>query len=535
MKSNVKLLSKDNHTKPPNIDDSWSAVVSHTHMLRSAKSSFEEAKDRLLEWVKIHNISAIGIGSPWEPVSAKRYKIHETTKRNAYSSGQISPESVMDRKPIEALFEEINRRAEGRTLFFQDNETPKGRNGHNWYFGYKYMYPAWHDYSQDKPVQYYDEDPNIEINPLTGTPHRRRPSIEVIAEQRRAGALAVWAHPTSWWRDPDGSFVTNIAAEMPLNLMADGYLDGIVTQGYDAWHPWYQEIWFQMLSLGAVVPGFAEMDACFDSQKLAPNEQLFVSKMRINGTPSLQAIIDTASKGEAFVSNGAHLTISIDSHKMGDTLRTRSGNKHTITLEAYPVPGQKTLSLIQIIGKNGAVLAEEKDFPGGTLSYNLVCGSTPDYILARTFGETDSPFQGPHQNTNFCAVTNPIYLHEQGYSFNQVITECVLHFGSASQWIGGSVAFETASGDMIEKFSVKNSELRTTLPANAVVKLAGTSGEKRSFFIAAENTRAQKLVSYLSAGEFLNDYPNLQPGEVPAEAFRLKEMQEALRFFKKKL
>ena len=51
------------------------------------------------------------------------------------------------------------------------------------------------------------------------------------------------------------------------------------------------------------------------------------------------------------------------------------------------------------------------------------------------------------------------------------------------------------------------------------------------FYLAMENARVERLLSYLHRGEFRADYARLTGGDVPPEAFRLAEMREALREF----
>src|SRR3954469_15179981 len=224
------------HPRPPVAADlaRWSAVVTHTHNLRSSQVPFDAAKRQLADWCGRHGIGAVGVGSPWEPVSAATYGRCEGVDRDRYYAGAIDPASVRAREPIQRLLDDLNA-ARPETLFYLDNETPKCRYGHIWWFGWHYDVPAWHDYSQDRPITYWDGDPEREINPLTGAPHRRRPYLEVVAAQRARGALAVWAHPTSWWTHED-RFITNIAAEAPLHLLADGRLDGFAVMGYDPFH-----------------------------------------------------------------------------------------------------------------------------------------------------------------------------------------------------------------------------------------------------------------------------------------------------------
>src|SRR5690606_31995154 len=146
----------------------------------------------LVAWCRKHAIDALGVGSPWEPVSSKKFGRYEGAERDAYYAGRVAWEDVKCEREVRGLLRDLNRLAKGHTTFYLDDETPKCRYGHIWWFGWNYDVPAWHDYSQDRPVQYFRADKEIEINSLTGMPHRRRPYLEIIREQRLQGARGIW-------------------------------------------------------------------------------------------------------------------------------------------------------------------------------------------------------------------------------------------------------------------------------------------------------------------------------------------------------
>ncbi|NLE41224.1 MAG: hypothetical protein GX615_05275, partial [Lentisphaerae bacterium] len=88
-------------------DGGWAGIATHSHTVRSHSVDFEQAKRNLVEWARARGIAAVGVGSPWEPVSASHYKQCETVDRDAYFGGRIAPESMMDREPIEALLRDL--------------------------------------------------------------------------------------------------------------------------------------------------------------------------------------------------------------------------------------------------------------------------------------------------------------------------------------------------------------------------------------------------------------------------------------------
>ena len=86
-------------------------------------------------------------------------------------------------------------------------------------------------------------------------------------------------------------------------------------------------------------------------------------------------------------------------------------------------------------------------------------------------------------------------------------------------------------GTLIERRKVTPGTMHITLPANARIRLAKASQPEWNFSIAMENDAVENILSYLTSGAFRKDYPNLQPGEVPPEAFRLLEMKKAMATF----
>jgi len=523
--SNARILATTISPADPALMARWAPVVTHTHILRTHRIPAEQVPDVLAGWTRDHGVRALGVGSPWEPVSAAAYRRCEHEDRDRYYAGLVPRAETMCEEAVHGLVTGLNRKACGCS-FYLDNETPKCRYGHLWYFGYAYLHPAWHDYSQDRPVWFNEADTAAELNPLTGQPHRRRAYLEIVHEQRRHGALAIWAHPTSWWRH-DGRFITNIAAELPLHLHADGCVDGVAIMGYDACHRAYQELWFALLDTGAVVPGFAETDACFDEGKRRADETLLATRLPLGDDASLPRIIACARRGLAYASSGPHLALTLDGVSMGGTVSTRLGLAHRLRLEAWPAPGEACLSRIELIGRGGRVLAALTGFAGGVIDLGLDGADQHGWILARAWGEHDDPADPDQKAVRSFAITNPVYL-AHGSPFSQVRTSYRLRVREGSAWAGGEVRFTDPAGLELDRAPLRaGATVTSTLPGNARAVLT-SGGREHAFFISSEDRQVQMLTRQLWAGEFLNGRPELRPGEVPAGAFRIGDMRQAL-------
>lgn len=529
----VKLLSQHSAERSSKLDRSWPAVVTHTHNWRFSEDetpgSFPVAEEELVNWCRKLGIRAVGVGSAWSPAVEANFQRFEGADRDLYYSGGFDQRSVMDVAGVNAVLANLNAQSRGATLFYLDNETPKNRMGHVWWFGYLYDYPAWHDYSQDRPVKYFERDPSVEINSLTGEPHSRRNLFEIMATQRKASAIGIFAHPTRWWVT-NGKFNTNIAAMSSLFLMVDGYLDGLAVMGDRVYNKSYQDLWFSYLDTGGKVPGFAETDFFLNKASEHTELDTFRNYPHMGKRPlTAQNIRDVAKSGEVFLSNGGFLNVSVDGVPMGSVVRTGSGMYHKLRIEVYPARNSR-LGRIEVLGKRGTVLTTKENFSGGVLEYEIPGHDNSDYVVVRAFGSGDDPVHDP-DHVKYLAVSNPIYLWPQGFHNEPARTACTLHLAADSKWNGGMLEFQTTDGQLIRREPIHAGVISASVPANSRVVLSKAGLKSRMFYIAMENAAVEKNISYLTDGDFRKDYPNLPQGVVPPQAFHLQSLRQALQRF----
>lgn len=529
----LKLISEHPGTRPSELNREWPSVVTHTHNWRfpagGVPGSFSQAEEGLVAWCRKLGIRAVGVGSAWNPENDANFQRFEGPDRNLYYSGRFDQKSVMDAAGVNRTLQTLNTQSHGDTLFYLDNETPKSNMGHVWWFGYLFDYPAWHDYSQDRPIHYFDGDPSSEINPLTGEPQTRRNLFEIMAIQRRAGALGIFAHPTRWWIS-NGKFVTNIAAMAALFLAVDGYIDGMAVMGDRVYNKPYENLWFAFLDTGAKVPGFAETDFFLNLANRHTELDTFRNYPHLrNRDLTEQAIRDVARTGEVFFSNGGFVDISVDGVPMGSVCRTASNQHHNVRIEVYPPP-HAALGRVEIVGKHGTVIASKDNFTGGILEYEMPGQKEPGYVVVRAFGADDHPDRDP-EHVKYLAVSNPVYLWPEGFHPSPARTTCTIHIDRGTKWEGGSLEFQTVDGEVIQREQIHPGVITRSVPANSRIVISKAGSKPHMFYIAMENTGVEKYVSYLRYGEFRKDYPNLAPGVVPAEAFHLADLKNALRSF----
>ena len=452
-------------------------IAGHSHSCRGVQFDQKVVDARLAEWAARNEVSAFGMGSPWSRDNADLARYYETEFRDRYYAGETDPERPFRPEDVAAVVAKANAAPGNRTLFYVDNETPKSRYGHVWYVGFRVLHPNWHDYSQDRPVWYSPlDDATAETNSVTGGPHRRRTYREAVDEQRRAGALCIWAHPTSWWTsngDPNGPFTTNIAAEMLPQLMEDGYLDGMTVQGYDAFHRDYQALWFALLDRGYRVPGFSELDISI-AHNTTSWDTSFFNLLPDDGKTELTLdwIVGEFRQARHTMSSGPVLFATVDGRRQGSEIESGKGVRHEVRVSAWPARGQRRLSKVELVGRGGEVLETVRGFEGGEITWTVEGTEAGGYLVVRAFGENDSDYAYKQQQlVRHCAITNPIWLRTDAFRAPAPIRTKTDHMA---------------------------------------------------------NPKVRELMDYLAKGEFRRDYKGCVPGVVPVAAWRMDEMAKAL-------
>lgn len=502
---------------PPRCFDPYRKIVTHSHFDREMKGD-ELCAKLLQEWCSKYHVDALGVGSPWISPLNEEYLQAEHAERDLYYAGLY--EVSMHREEVDDLIDRLNRGC--GTLFYLDNETPKGRNGHLWYVNYHHLVPPWHDYSQDRPVKYCWNDPHEELNRITGKPHFRRPYRDVIGEQRHAGALAVWAHPTSWWHGPNGEFVTNIAAEMPLHLLLDGGIDGLTVSGYDPFHRSYRALYFMLLDRGYRIPAFAEMDLTSTCLKQEEPIATFVNAPDKPG--SAETLLKHIRKNDCFIGRGIRIALDVDGFAMGESIPAEKDAVRTLKVRLEPAPGESFCSRLEITGPGGRCLASAERCEAGEYVFEFRDAGEYAYFSACAFGEHDD-FRARQQKIRYFSMTNPVWLIPHDFHFPEPERMvCTIRFRPDSPFKGG--IFRTPDGKIFPADIVPRT---LELPANSMLELTAQNGGTFRSYPVFEDPRVQMRISDLSEGHFLKGSPGLEPGEVPASCFDPERWRPLLR------
>ena len=516
----------------------WRSVLGHTHTYSGRDDhggTIEppESYAQLARWAQRCGVDAVGMGSPYTPKAAAGYSRYDGDGRELYYRADFDKLSVLDSDEIEMMLAQANRIGGGRTLFYLDNETPKGRFGHMWWLGYHYDFAPWHDYDQpfDRWMLLESGTDNCADEPVA---YERRPYLQILAAQRARGALGFWAHPTSWWRGEGGGFITNIASEMPAHAIAEGSLDGLVIMGYHPHRPQYQALWFELLDRGYRVPGVAEMDWGLSDPKVWATDSPMLTYAHVGeesgeGSLRLGSLTESFRRGRIFVSSGPRIDLSVDGHRMGEVAESSAGHMHRVVIKAQPAPGQTQLGRVELIGRGGRVLWSQHGWRGGELHLAVPGLRERGYLVARAFG-AEAGDNKSWRDMKHVAVSNPVYLHPPGKGFNRpATTEVRVTIRSDSPFAGGEVRLESMSGELLGSIGVARGTFWERMPASGRITLLGRDGQCRTDYLINANPALMSAQRYLYRGRFLLDFPNLQPGDLPPEAWRIDRYVEAMR------
>lgn len=514
----------------------WRAVVTHTHTY-SGRADHGGANRppgsyrRLAAWARARGIDAIGMGSPWTPANAAAYAKYEGPCRDDYYGGRVDVQALRDPDDLRRMLDEANAFGAGETWFYLDNETPKGRYGHLWWVGWGHDYPAWHDYDQVWDRWMVDEATPEQDGLPEPMPYERRAYREIVAAQRAAAALGFWAHPTSWWRGERGQFITNIAAELPAHLIADGFVDGMVIMGYDPWRPQYFDLWTHLLDAGFRVPGVAEMDMGLSVDDLDEWPAAMRTLVRLGERAwSAESLTGAFGSGRVVATTGPFVELDVDGAAMGSAAPTAPGRKHEVRITAQAADASRPLGCVELLGPGGQVLWRADDFPGGSVVLAVPGRSRRGYLLARVFGAGQCPGSAAWRDVREVAISNPVYLHPPGEGFARpATTELELTIRDGSPLAGGTLHLEDAAGGEIERAVARAGTLRRTMPASGRVRLTAPDGAARTEYLINANEPLQQIQRYLHRGGFVRDFPSAESGDVPVAAWRLTDYRQAMQ------
>lgn len=444
-----------------------------------------------------------------------------------------------------------------RFLLSYGSEMPKYRTGHTWWIGQKSTRDFfWQTMDENYEKRYFQADTGTHWN-FDDLTFLYIPSTEVVQRFKKADqAVAIMAHPTSWWWQERGSiskYTTNVVSYLSFGLLAGKIWDGFVVMGYNHDHYFYQNLWFHILNEGYRIPAISELD-----QGPNPSDRFYYGSMRtyykVDDQFSIDAAAEAVRRGCTFVTSGPVILANIDNtYGYGEVIQSNRG-KRTLNINAYASGESDDYLSYLIIYRNGEVfklwdlreqklrslqkkvtISEEEDAWYVLKAYGRKSWESTDYLdimklCDKDFNENIPPNHGSLMDV---CITSPFYfrkgemadpphlisdieltlIDKKGAPINNAEIEILLH------------------GEAINKVTYKGEATNFNMPAGATLKISNNGSViYRNLYL--DYTPHRDLLENLASGKWLDNISakrTFVPGEVPWEAFKFDETKRILK------
>jgi hypothetical protein len=444
--------------------------------------------------------------------------------------------------------------SDDRFLLSYGSEMPKYRTGHTWWIGQSTtngLFEATMDTIYEN--HYYQSDSGTTWT-FDNLPFTNLPDVEVVQRfKRQQQALAIAAHPTSWWMQERGSiekYVTNVACNLSFGLLSGKLWDGVVAMGYDHDHYYYQNLWFNILNRGYQMPAFSELDG-----GLGKDDKFYYGSMRtyfkVDGKVSAEKIKAAARQGRSFMTSGPMIFASIDKRfQIGDVIAA-DGTKRTLNIEAYASGESDDYLSYIIVFRNGRVQrvwdmrGEKKrkanvslDIKEDRRSWYIVkvygkrAWSDPKNLDVMAACEKKFAREATQGELDV-AFTNPFYFRRKGEKEPSVLMSSVklrlADSASVENKLSGKIELLVA-GKKIKTIGVHSSQIAFIMPVNAVMRILidGFRPVEKNLYL--DYLPHRDLIEELASGRWRERFKEkYSAGEVPWEAFNYDKTKDILK------
>lgn len=240
-------------------------------------------------------------------------------------------------------------------------EMPKYRTSHVWWLGLKSTLDNFGNLIDSTyEVQYYQSEQNADWE-YAWLKFRSIPDLEVISRYAKTqGAMAVVAHPTSYWWQQRGNiskYTTNVASNLSFGLLSGNPWGGMAVMGYMSDNYYYQNIWFNVLNQGYLMPAFSELDGGYprDNKFWYGSMRTYFGIDTALTSDPIEQITGAARKGRTFVTSGPIVFADIDrKYGLGDVIRA-SAESHELNIEAYASGDASDFLTYIVLFRNGKI------------------------------------------------------------------------------------------------------------------------------------------------------------------------------------
>lgn len=436
-------------------------------------------------------------------------------------------------------------------------ERPKTRYGHAWWINLKPFpdpfgeYMSWHDPSY---VEYVEKNPQWPDDLQHVCPLQNELPFTTWRRYRKEGGALAAAHPTSWWLAAPGAeqIITNITTETPFALLSGEGPDALAVMGYDPEQPFYQNLWFNILNQGYLLPAMGETDGCLQG---AHHIGQIVTYTRLDPqTPySPRAMADAIKAGRSLMTSGPFIRFELDggTHHMGDKVRM-DGQPHTLNIEVWSASDPDECLSWVVVYRNGEVFhtRDLRASPVRHLAFDLPVqeNDTLAWYVVKAYGKEgpqDPAWVDVFKYVALCekephdeyrqlkqvAFTNPIWFLPPGWQPPAAVT-CQLNLlvtDEHQQPLSGSLVRVLDGEKTILSVSTDTTgRVEGTIPPTSEIYISapGRPSIRRSIFLDYRPVNA--CMEWCLNGKFRKAMPHLQAGQVPWPAFRFHDLKKAL-------
>jgi hypothetical protein len=430
-------------------------------------------------------------------------------------------------------------------------EMPKYRTGHTFWYGLSSTRGLF-DAAMDETYE------NAYYQAPTGTdwtfetlPFPNIPDLELVSRLRTAeDAVALVPHPTSWWWQPRGQiekFATNIAASLPVGMLAGGLFDGLVVMGYDRDHYFYEDLWFHLLDEGFRLPPVGELDGGY-----SPDDRFYYGRVRTylkaGADASREAIVSALRQGHTFVTSGPIVLASVDGrYEVGDVVPA-DGQAHALHVRAF-ASGQRDDALsFLVLFRNSRVhkvwdlrqqkprqfeadLSLQETGPAWYVlkAYAKDTARTPEQLDVRTVVDeiVAGRFTGPLADADV-AVTSPFYFRRPGEAAQPAALESHLRLqlvdATSRQPVRDARLTVQVEGRTVEIRALPDGRGELRVPVHAVLRIEAPNRPTLRRVLYLDTPAMRARVERIATGHWLEQYGGrgkMQPGQVPWDVFDL--------------
>lgn len=451
---------------------------------------------------------------------------------------------------------EYARFSDDRFMLYYGSEMPKYRTGHTWWLGQTSTKGIYWQTMDTTYENYYYQSPQGTSWTFDSLKFPQIPDIEVVRNFKRAdSSVAVIAHPTSWWWQKRGEvekYVTNIAASLPLGLLAGKVWDAQVIMGYNPDHYFYQNLWFSVLNSGYRMTPVSELDGGYKR-----GDRFYYGSMRtyykIDGALTIDKINDAVRKGRTFVTSGPIVMANIDRrHHYGDVIPA-NGSARRLYFDAYASGDKDDYISYVVLFRNGRIhkLWDTRKERPRKLTRILTIKERDDcwYALKvygrRAWHDTahldvmkycTKTMQMPADSVGVnssVAITSPFYFRkEKQVEPTPLTAQISLSINAApEQRALQNLKVEVVqNGRVVEQVRVVKDKASFQMPVNGIVKISATGHNPIYRTLYLDYIPYRNIIERIASGKWLESDGNkrFNPGEIPWSAFSFDETKRVL-------